>query len=540
MQDRRASSPPSQPSFLPFVLEAQQPRSMSFTYGHRQPCVAPLTPQHYPTIYERQELPLASSPVYGTPSVSYPQVEKTANVMRALQLLPEQELDHELNMVQQVSFSKTVIEWPANQPTGQILFRILPKDDAGQSISSPIVAAGFTLHIVPIQPGHTSQFLNFVQTEIDHQNPSSCLARIICWEAGPFAIQVFYRGAMMGQHPITLTTKIGLVLSGGGSFGAFQVGVLDVLACEKRMRQGQWNSVFGISVGALNGAMLAMHDVGQEDVAISALTTLWRERVKPSAIFKSWCCGDCVHKCGKCGECCGFMGQGCGLVCHKSMLNSTPLMKLVRGIWDQHRVDTSRRHFGVGVANLETGMYECFEKGQPVNMCDAVLASSSFSVYFEPVKMRNAKGSVAWYSDGGLREAIPLRDALRQGCNEIDILFADPIDERRPGWGKGDNFKAFDVLSRMIIMLLHETANADPAQQLTQQGPKRAIKLNIFRPTTPVGADSLDFRPEEMTRRIEIGRHYARTWVDHLQSGTLSVQQHKYGNTDVLLCTVAI
>ena len=48
-----------------------------------------------------------------------------------------------------------------------------------------------------------------------------------------------------------------LVLSGGGAKGAFQVGAEQVLREEGGF---EWERIFGVSVGALNGALLAQHE----------------------------------------------------------------------------------------------------------------------------------------------------------------------------------------------------------------------------------------------------------------------------------------
>ncbi len=56
--------------------------------------------------------------------------------------------------------------------------------------------------------------------------------------------------------------KTALVLSGGGAKGAFQV------AAEKYAREEHgyhWDIIAGVSVGALNGAMLAMEKFDQLD-----------------------------------------------------------------------------------------------------------------------------------------------------------------------------------------------------------------------------------------------------------------------------------
>ena len=67
--------------------------------------------------------------------------------------------------------------------------------------------------------------------------------------------------------------KIGLVLEGGGSKGAYQVGVLKAL-----LENGyRFDAVTGTSIGALNGAILAQE-------GLDTLEEFWRE-VKISSIF---------------------------------------------------------------------------------------------------------------------------------------------------------------------------------------------------------------------------------------------------------------
>ena len=67
--------------------------------------------------------------------------------------------------------------------------------------------------------------------------------------------------------------KIGLVLEGGGSKGAYQVGVLKAL-----LENGyRFDAVTGTSIGALNGAILAQD-------GLDRLEDFWRE-VKISSIF---------------------------------------------------------------------------------------------------------------------------------------------------------------------------------------------------------------------------------------------------------------
>lgn len=72
--------------------------------------------------------------------------------------------------------------------------------------------------------------------------------------------------------------KVGLVLSGGGAKGAYQVGVLKAL----RELGTQIDAVSGASIGALNGGVLA--SAPSLDVAIARLEELWGRLAKQSPL----------------------------------------------------------------------------------------------------------------------------------------------------------------------------------------------------------------------------------------------------------------
>lgn len=73
------------------------------------------------------------------------------------------------------------------------------------------------------------------------------------------------------MNPFAATTRVGLVLAGGGARGAYQVGVIQYLA-ESGLSVA---AVAGTSIGALNGAVVAAHD--SPTAAIVHLRTLWTE-----------------------------------------------------------------------------------------------------------------------------------------------------------------------------------------------------------------------------------------------------------------------
>ena len=83
----------------------------------------------------------------------------------------------------------------------------------------------------------------------------------------------------------TLTRPVGFVLGGGGSLGASQVGMLQALA-----EQGVApDLVVGTSVGALNGAVVALDPAGAADRLTQAWAHMTRDMVFPGGpLAQAW------------------------------------------------------------------------------------------------------------------------------------------------------------------------------------------------------------------------------------------------------------
>ena len=70
----------------------------------------------------------------------------------------------------------------------------------------------------------------------------------------------------------------GLVLSGGGARAAYQVGALKALYESLPENEREFQLIFGSSIGAVNGALVAAGLRKGPNQAIEALEDVWRER----------------------------------------------------------------------------------------------------------------------------------------------------------------------------------------------------------------------------------------------------------------------
>jgi NTE family protein len=188
---------------------------------------------------------------------------------------------------------------------------------------------------------------------------------------------------------MTMTKKTALILSGGGARGAFQCAV------EKYAREVkgyQWDIIAGVSVGALNGSMLAMN--------------------KGERLFEIWntISNDQVYTGGF-----NFVSVVKLFFGSRSFYGNEPLQKMLAAELDISQIRLDLR---VGTVSLLTGEYIQFTPGD-IGFEQAVLASTVIPVIWEPVKISEQYHEMV---DGGLRNITPIGDVLEDDPDEIVII----------------------------------------------------------------------------------------------------------------------
>jgi len=183
--------------------------------------------------------------------------------------------------------------------------------------------------------------------------------------------------------------KIALILSGGGARGAFQVGA------EKYARDVKgyhWDIIAGVSVGALNGAMLAMH-------RYTRLMEIW-DSISGSQVYTG-----------------GFnlISLVKLMFGAKSFYGNAPLQKLMQREFEAGRIIDDLH---VGVVSLINGDYMQFTK-ESLELVKAILASASIPVVWPPVDIAPDRLAMV---DGGVRNISPVGDVLDLEPDEIVII----------------------------------------------------------------------------------------------------------------------
>src|SRR4030067_2392365 len=192
------------------------------------------------------------------------------------------------------------------------------------------------------------------------------------------------------EAPVKTTA---LILSGGGARGAFQVGA------EKYIREVKgfhWDIIAGVSVGAMNGAMLAMH-------RYTRLLELW-DSISNEQVYTGGFNLPSVLKL---------------LFGAKSFYGYEHLKKMMEQEFDAGRVIDDLH---VGAVSLISGEYVQFTK-EFLELPSAILASASIPVIWPPVDISPDHPAMV---DGGVRNNSPVGDVLELEPDEIVIINCSP------------------------------------------------------------------------------------------------------------------
>ena len=265
-----------------------------------------------------------------------------------------------------------------------------------------------------------------------------------------------------------------LILGGGGVKGAFQVGVVKSL-----IEQGiKWDLIIGVSVGAITGSYLAMYSKEELIDGITKLEDFWRTKIRNDTIYKPR------------GP--GFWKYAIAFFT-KSVNSTEPLRQLIDENWDFNKLRKSNVDFILGTTSLLTGIYKNVNKYHD-GMTDWIMASSAFPILFPSIKIANEE-----YIDGGLRNNVPINDALQFQVDHIDVILCEPYGDHAKTLKKNKNL--IDVIIRTTEIL----SDAVFLNDLKEICYHNNMSIDVFSPLNYLTSDTLDFDAKIINQMIDIG-----------------------------------
>ena len=288
-----------------------------------------------------------------------------------------------------------------------------------------------------------------------------------------------------------MAKKTALILSGGGAKGAFQA------AAEKYAREVKgyhWDIIAGVSVGALNGTMLAMQKYAR-------LWEIWNT-----------ISNDQVYTGGL-----NVLSAIKLLFGAKSFYGIEPLYKLLK---KELEVDKITTDLLIGAVSLVSGEYVQFTRQSP-HLAEAVLASSVMPVIWTPVDIDSDHLSMV---DGGVRNISPIGDVLDANPDEIVVIncgaeTSDPL-AAPPKTIVDIGLRTLDILlNELFVSDMREFIRTNAlVQQAAAHGltlvgshgqPLKYFDCKVIEPLAPLG-DTLDFSQAAVQSSLAAGEERAQ------------------------------
>lgn len=273
-----------------------------------------------------------------------------------------------------------------------------------------------------------------------------------------------------------------LSLEGGGSRGAYEAGVLFVLANSTKAGNIQWNVVTGISIGAINAGMVSQFAMGDEVNMSKFLMQYWQNITGDSDIYIPWK-GGLVD----------------GLLFQRGIYDNSPAIELGRKIYNKPIV----RNITIGSTNLDTGLFGNFNESIGAALEDGVACSASPPLFFSPHEFEG----YSW-SDGGCIINLDVFSAINRCldvADESDIIVDMIYDNPYSPLPAETSFKTLEVFSRMLEIKSYDsniwyTTNAINAFPLVN------FRYTLV-PSKPIpgGIVPLNFTPSVLQYEIDLG-----------------------------------
>lgn len=266
-----------------------------------------------------------------------------------------------------------------------------------------------------------------------------------------------------------------LVLSGGGSHGAFEVGVV------KRLTElgHSWGIIAGVSAGAINALNMAMYSPADQLEGARTLEQFWFSIRDSGTVYENWPLG--------------FIEA----LTNGSLYNTKPLENFLRARFDSWKLAHSGVRLFLGATGLRSGKiaFGTETSHDPVRW---TLASAAFPAVFPAIEIDGDR-----YIDGGVRHTAPIKQAIDAGATEIDVVLAEPQDGESNPWDLSGANNAALVAIRAAEIMANQVFVTD--QDVIESFKQRGGTVRIYAPYAPWDVDPLSFNAVQIRRMIDVG-----------------------------------
>jgi predicted patatin/cPLA2 family phospholipase len=303
--------------------------------------------------------------------------------------------------------------------------------------------------------------------------------------------------------PKTTYNKKALVISGGGSKGAFAGGVAQYLL---KKQQKKYDIFIGTSTGSLLVSHLALGRVND----LKKLYTNVNQRTifsnNPFTIKKVH--GEKVISINHFNTLWNFING------RKTFGESKNLRKLIRkNITEEmfFNIIKNDTEVVVAVSNLSTNNveYKTLRECTYNDFCDWIWASCNYIPFMSLLEKNGCQ-----YADGGFGCLVPIREAIKRGAKEVDaIILETEVTQINRMKSKNPFSLLFDAFD---FMLTHVERHNITIGKLSAK--QHDVTLNLYYTPTILTTNSLIFDKKLMTEWWKSGYKHAKSKDENLMN----------------------
>ena len=297
--------------------------------------------------------------------------------------------------------------------------------------------------------------------------------------------------------------KKALVISGGGSKGAFGGGVAQYL-----MKNEQKN--YDIFIGTSTGSLMVSHlALGKLDSLKKIYTNVNQKTIFSNNPFKiKKVAGEKVVSIRHLNTLWNFLNG------RKTFGESKNLRNLIKNNISEemyHEIRANNKEVVVTVSNLTKNQieYKSIKDCNYGDFCDWIWGSCNYVPFMSLLEKDNCQ-----YADGGFGSLVPIREAILRGATEIDaIILETEVTQFNKLPAKNPFSLLFDVFE---FMLRHVESHNITIGKLAANN--KNIKLNLYYTPTVLTTNSLVFDKVLMRKWWKSGYKYAKSKREKLMS----------------------
>ena len=297
--------------------------------------------------------------------------------------------------------------------------------------------------------------------------------------------------------------KKALVISGGGSKGAFAGGVAQYLINNE-------NKEYDIFVGTSTGSLMVSHlALGKLEDLKKLYTNVNQKTIFSNNPFKiKNIDGEKVISIRHLNTLWNFLNG------RKTFGESKNLRTLIKKNITKnmyHEIREKNKNVVVTVSNLTTNQieYKTIDECTYDDYCDWIWASCNYVPFMSLLEKNNCQ-----YADGGFGSLVPIREAIIRGATEIDaIILETEVTQFNRLPAKNPFSLLFDLFDFMLTNV--ERHNITIGKLAAKS---KGVKLNLYYTPTVLTTNSLIFDQVLMGKWWNSGYEYAKSKKEALMS----------------------